>query len=62
MKECLRQSIGSCNGCNIQSMTKDRIIKVPNEQREAIVKRIQNQLCPKEEIMQTPRVPKQKIW
>lgn len=62
MKEkCLRQIIGSCGGCDIQAMAREKTW-ANQGQEEIIAKRIQTELCPSGETMQLPEKPKKKVW
>jgi len=63
MKEiCQRNKIGYCQGCQVQSLAAEKMIKVVPEQRKTIFERIGRGLCPTGEIMQEPNIPNRKIW
>jgi|WetSurMetagenome_2_1015567.scaffolds.fasta_scaffold06092_3 hypothetical protein len=65
MKEnpkCLQGKIGSCSGCEIQSLAKNKITKVAEEQRKGIIDKITSQLCPDDVKMQQPEILSRKIW
>jgi len=62
MEKCPINKIGTCTGCSVQDLAKEKMVKVAPEKRGKVVNRISKELCPTGEIMQTPELPKQSIW
>ena len=60
-KECLQRKIGSCKGCDIYQMAKDKINGNSNN-ITIVSQRMQKTYCPEGEIMQPIELVKQSTW
>lgn len=56
-RRCIQESLGSCTGCPIQEIVLMERRSVPRADEQALVERVQAQLCPDGNTMQVPARP-----